>query len=228
MLESCLEIDAKSAYFVSQAPGLADTSSALSIAARHDAWVQRLPTESGDLWDTLVALNAEDRSALFAHCVSQSLNAVHEAYNRRPKALAHADLLATCLQLDMAAVGWQPTVEDYLGRVTKARILQSVHEAKGVEVADRIAQIKKPEMASEAETLLAATGWLPEPLRTPGQGILAPTAGADEALDDVDSTVGADAEVETAAVGGAPAMDDAAQPGDDEDADQDAQLTAAE
>ena len=110
VLESCLEIDAKSATFAAQAPGLADTPSALSIAARHDAWAQRLLAESDDLWDVLVMFDAEDRSALFAHCISQSLNAVHETYNRRPKALAHADLLAACLHLDMAAAGWQPTV----------------------------------------------------------------------------------------------------------------------
>ena len=227
-LESCLEIDTKSAYFVSQAPGLAETSSALSTAARHDAWAKRLPVESADLWDALVALNAEDRSALFAHCVSQSLNAVHEAYNRRPKALAHADLLATCLQLDMAAVGWQPTVEDYLGRVTKARILQAVQEAKGAEVADRIAHLKKPEMATEAETLLAATGWLPEPLRTPGQVMSPLSAVTCEIIDGVSSTADESADVETAAIGGEPAIDDAAHPGDDEDVEQDAQLTAAE
>jgi ParB family transcriptional regulator, chromosome partitioning protein len=227
-LESCLEIDAKSATFASQAPGLADTPSALSIAARHDAWAQRLPTESSDLWDALVALNAEDRSALFAHCVSQSINAVNEAYNRRPKALAHADLLATCLQLDMAAVGWQPTVETYLGRVTKARILQAVQEAKGEAAAQIIDHLKKPEMANEAERLLVATGWLPEPLRTPGLVMSAPTVGASEVSKGTNSTVHPDGEVETAAIGGEPAMDDAAQPGDDEDAEQDARLTAAE
>jgi ParB family transcriptional regulator, chromosome partitioning protein len=227
-LESCLEIDAKSATFASQAPGLADTPSALSTAARHDAWAKRLPAESSDLWDALVALSAEDRSALFAHCVSQSLNAVHEAYNRRPKALAHADLLATCLRLDMAAVGWRPTVETYLGRVTRARILQAVQQAKGEATAQMIDHLKKPEMANEAESLLVATGWLPEPLRTPGMTMMAPTEEASEVVDNHDSTVDPDGEVETAAIGGEPAIDDTAQPGEDEDAEQDARLTAAE
>jgi ParB family transcriptional regulator, chromosome partitioning protein len=227
-LESCLEIDAKSTYFAAQAPGLADTPSALSIAARHDGWAQQLPAESADLWDALVAFTSEDRSALFAHCVSQSLNAVHEAYNRRPKALAHADLLATCLQLDMAAVGWQPTVETYLGRVTKARILQAVREAKGEAAAQMIDHLKKPEMATEAETLLADTGWLPEPLRTSGLVTSPSSTAAGDIADSVATDIDEGVEVETAAIGGEPAMDDAAQPGDDEDAEQDARLTAAE
>ena len=85
-----------------------------------------------------------------------------------PRALVHADLLAQAVDLDMATAGWVPTVDNYLGRITKARILAAVTEAKGPGAADRIAHLKKGEMAAEAETLLADTGWLPEPLRTPG------------------------------------------------------------
>ena len=71
------------------------------------------------------------------------------------------------LGLDMAAAGWTPTVDNYLGRVTKARILEAVREAKGDAAAQLIDHLKKPDMAREAERLLAGTGWLPEPLRTP-------------------------------------------------------------
>jgi ParB family chromosome partitioning protein len=61
-----------------------------------------------------------------------------------------------------------PTVDNYLGRVTKARILEAVREAKGEDAAKRIDHLKKGDMAMEAERLLAGTGWLPEPLRTSG------------------------------------------------------------
>jgi ParB family chromosome partitioning protein len=67
----------------------------------------------------------------------------------------------------MVAAGWTATVDNYLGRVTKARILSAVGEAKGAEVAARLTGLKKPEMAKEAERLLADSGWLAEPLRTP-------------------------------------------------------------
>lgn len=63
-------------------------------------------------------------------------------------------------------------------------------------------------MASEAESLLPETGWLPELLRTPGWAMSAPTEGAGDALDSVDSIVDADAGVQTAAIIGAPAMAD--------------------
>ncbi|MFG1360147.1 MULTISPECIES: ParB/RepB/Spo0J family partition protein [Xanthobacter] len=166
--DSCLELDFKSVGFGTQAPGLNDSFAAEAIRVRHERWAKALPKESAELWDALEGWDADSRSALFAHVASLSVNAVHEAWNRRPRALAHADSLAQAVDLDMAALGWRPTVDTFLGRVTKARILQAVTEVKGQHVAERIAHLKKGDMATEAETLLAETGWLPEPLRTPG------------------------------------------------------------
>ena len=134
---------------------------------------------------TLQAWDVDRRSSLFAHVVSLSVNAVHESWNRRPRALAHADQLAQTVDLDMAAAGWQPTVDNFLGRVTKARILQAVAEAKGQRAADRIEHLKKGDMAAEAETLLAGTGWLPEPLRTPGRSqVETGEAASDSVIDE--------------------------------------------
>ncbi|MET3355545.1 UNVERIFIED_ORG: ParB/RepB/Spo0J family partition protein [Xanthobacter viscosus] len=49
-----------------------------------------------------------------------------------------------------------------------------------------LAHLKKGDMATEAETLLAETGWLPEPLRTPGyaetDGRLAPEPASEETV----------------------------------------------
>jgi len=167
--ESCLELDLKSVSFGSQAPGLNDSASAKGIHDRHDGWAKALPKDPADLWDELHGWEGDRRSGLFAHVVSLSVNAVQEPWNRRPHALAHADRLAGAVSLDMAGAGWKPTIDNYLGRVTKARILQAVAEAKGQRAADRIEHLKKGDMAAEAETLLADTGWLPEPLRTDGQ-----------------------------------------------------------
>lgn len=137
-----------------------------SIRVRHESWSKALPKESADLWDALQEWDGDSRAALFAHIVSLSVNAVYEPWNRRPRAAAHADRLAQAVDLDMAAAGWKPSVDNFLGRVTKARILQAVSQAKGQRAADRIEHLKKGDMAAEAQTLLADTGWLPEPLRT--------------------------------------------------------------
>ena len=167
-LNSCLELDVKSAAFTAQAPGLNDTALARALTDRHQFWLATMPRHPEDLWGALSRLDGPEREALFAHCVSLSVNAVHEAYNRRPKALAHADLLAQAVGLDMAAAGWVPTMDSYLGRVTKARIVQAVREAKGDPAAQAIEPLKKGEMAEKAQELLAGSGWLPEPLRTLG------------------------------------------------------------
>ncbi|TIN95465.1 MAG: ParB/RepB/Spo0J family partition protein [Mesorhizobium sp.] len=164
--DSCLELDLKTVSFGAQAPGLNDSVSAEAIRARHESWTKALPKDSADLWDALRDWDSDSRAALFAHVVSLSVNAVSESWNRRPRALAHADQVADAVDLDMS-VRWKPTVDTFLGRVTKARILQAVAEAKGQRAADRIAHLKKGDMATEATTLLNGTGWLPEPLRTP-------------------------------------------------------------
>jgi len=171
--DSCLEIEAKSVAFGNQAPGLADTNLAAGVDARHRGWADVLPEDPRDLWDGLLALDTAGRDALFAHCVSLTVNAVQEAWSRRPKALAHADRLAVAVSLDMAAAGWAPTVDNFLGRVTKARILDAVRQVKGDAEARSIEHLKKGDMASRAEQLLAGSGWVPEQLRTPGLALAA-------------------------------------------------------
>jgi ParB family chromosome partitioning protein len=165
-IDTCLEMDLKCVAFAAQAPGLNDTALARQMEDRHQAWIAALPKEPADLWDALAEFDGDSQSALLAHCVSLSINAVYEVYNRRPRALMHADRLARAVDLDMVAAGWTPTIETYLGRVTKARILNAVREAKGDRAAQLIDHIKKTEMAEKAQELLAGSGWLPEPLRT--------------------------------------------------------------
>jgi ParB family transcriptional regulator, chromosome partitioning protein len=166
---SCLEITAKSASFSVQAPGLADSVSGQAIEARHQNWAAQLPEREDELWDTLTGFDADRRAALLAHCASLSVNAVQEPWNRSAQRIGHADTLARAVNLDMAAAGWSATVENYLGRVPKARILEAVREAKGEAGVQLIDHLKKPDMAREAERLLAGTRWVPEPLRTPDE-----------------------------------------------------------
>lgn len=173
---SCLEIEARSAGFAAQAPGLAATPPARAIEARHAGWEARLPRDPAALWAFLAGLAAGERMALLAHGVALTVNAVHEPLNRRPQALADADRLADAVGLDLVAAGWAPTAENYLGRVSKAHILAAVREAQGEPAAQLIDHLRKGDMAREAERLLAGTGWLPEPLRRAGAAVDAPEA----------------------------------------------------
>lgn len=111
-------------------------------------------------------LDHDSRMALFAHCVAFTINAVRLPSERRPRAVATADRLADAVLLDITA-HWAPTVRSYLGRVTKTHILDAVREAVSIEAADRMADMKKQDMAEAAEQALVGTGWLPVLMRTP-------------------------------------------------------------
>jgi ParB family transcriptional regulator, chromosome partitioning protein len=171
----CVEIIAKHAYFGNAAPGLRDHHCAKAIDERHDAWAALLPRDAHELWDVLARLELAVQMQLLAHCTSITVNALYEPTNRYNqgqvsahtvnKRIEFADHLARTIGHDMVADGWKPTVANYLGRVTKPRILEAVREARGEEMVGLIDHLKKSDMAKEAERLLDGTGWLPEPLR---------------------------------------------------------------
>lgn len=170
----CIEASVRHVFFPVQAVDLKDSPSAKSVTERHDAWKSDLPADDDALWDWLAALDDASRMALLAHCVSFGVNALYEKADRYGGAvtahgvrqrLAQADRLARAVGLDMVEAGWTPTVANYLGRVTKPRILEAVREAKGEQASQLIDHLKKGDMAKEAERLLADSGWLPEPLR---------------------------------------------------------------
>ena len=172
---NCLEISLRAPSFPAQPPGLQDSIPARAIAARQASWKTKLPASDKDLWTTLTAMDGAAQAELFAHCAAQAVNAIFEPANRvhqgrlsAPEVrgrLEQADRLSRAVGLDMVSAGWKPTADNYLGRVTKHRILQTVREAKGEASAQLIAHLKKPDMAREAERLLEGSCWLPEPLR---------------------------------------------------------------
>ena len=171
----CLEVSVRHVFFSAQSADLKDSTSAKSVAERQEDWEADIPQDEDALWDWLVDLDDASRTALLAHCVSYGVNALSEKVDRYggsgisqhglERRLKQADRIARAVGLDMADAGWRPTVDNYLGRVTKPRILEAVREAKSEASAQLIDHLKKGDMAKEAERLLADTGWLPEPLR---------------------------------------------------------------
>ncbi|MBB2206433.1 ParB/RepB/Spo0J family partition protein [Gluconacetobacter takamatsuzukensis] len=156
----CLEAYVRDIPLRVHAPDMPGSIPAHALRQRNEGWKHDLPEDEEALWLWLDRLDDTSRLALLAHCLSFGVNALYErmppygAVSQRSvsERLARADRLSTALRLDLAEAGWQATVENYLGRVTKARILEAVREARGDEAAER---------------LLEGTGWLPEALRTP-------------------------------------------------------------
>lgn len=162
----CLEVRPTVTPLGSHADGIEDTPLAAKANEAREAWAERMPRDVADLWDFIVGLDDEKRLALLTHCASRTVNALRLPWDRKPRSLQTADRLATTLALDVAK-DWTPTVDSYLGHVTKAHIVEAVTEGVSEDAARRIADMKKPDMAQTAEQLLAGTGWLPAVLRTP-------------------------------------------------------------
>jgi len=201
----CLEAQVREVHLPAQAEDLRDSASAKAIQDRHERWGDHIPADDAALWDWLVDLDDGSRMDLLAHCVSFGVNALYEKPNPYSGAgvsqhgldirLSQADRLARSTDLDMVAVGWRPTVGNYLGRVTKPRILEAVREGAGDRAANLIGHLKKGDMAKEAERLLAETGWLPEPLRMMDDGIeVDPVSGAAAEADDLPDFLSGDGE----------------------------------
>ncbi|MHB0698972.1 ParB/RepB/Spo0J family partition protein [Roseomonas mucosa] len=210
----CLEANVRHIFFSAQSEELKDSPSAQAVNDRHERWGEHIPADDQALWAWLTDLDDGTRLELLALCVSYGVNALFERPNPYSGSgvsqhgldvrLAQADRLARATGMDMVAAGWKPTVSNYLGRVTKPRILEAVREGAGERAAQLIDHMKKGDMAKEAERLLADSGWLPEPLR------LASIDGDQSGPDDQ-----ADTEADTAL------PDFLTEDGEDEDTDED-------
>uniref|UniRef100_A0A6P4FIE2 Uncharacterized protein YubM-like n=1 Tax=Drosophila rhopaloa TaxID=1041015 RepID=A0A6P4FIE2_DRORH len=200
---ACLEGGVRVVGFPIQAPDLGSSLAAHALRARHEGWKQDLPQDEDELWAWLDRLDETSRSALLAHCLSFGVNALFEKVNPHgsvsPRAierrLARSNRLASALRLDPVEAGWQPTVENYLGRVTKPHILDAVREARGEQAAGLIAHLKKADMAREAERLLEGFGWLPEALRAGLPEHAAPDEEQNHTAEDVELPAFLNAEI---------------------------------
>ena len=171
----CVDVSVRHVYMSAQAPDLKDSPVAKAVDDRHAAWEVDLPLgDDAVLWDYLTTLDQGSRLSLLAHCLSFGINALQEKVNPYgagisaiglARRMAQSDILAKAVDLDMVGAGWEPTVDGYLNRVPKVRILEAVREAKGEGTAQLLDHLKKGEMAIEAERLLKGSGWLPEVLR---------------------------------------------------------------
>jgi ParB family transcriptional regulator, chromosome partitioning protein len=167
--KTCLEIQVTHTDLAQSGQETIPTAPAYSrFAELHGWWLLRLPSDVSGLWAWMLKAERETLCDLLAYCAACAVNAVRGPQDSAQSArLAHADQLAQALSLDMTA-WWQPTTENYLGRVSKDRIAEAVREGVSAEAAANMAGMKKAAMAQAAEERLAGKGWLPPILRTLG------------------------------------------------------------
>ena len=144
------------------APDLPESPAAVALREMQQAWAERLPQDDAELFPALLAMGQAELMALLAACVASTVDVV------TPRATPHqpGEELAQAVGLDMAA-WWQPTAEGYFKHVSKAVILQALGEF-APESINRLAKLKKADIASEAERLVDGTGWMPAIFKAAG------------------------------------------------------------
>ncbi|MCA1371575.1 ParB/RepB/Spo0J family partition protein [Bradyrhizobium sp. BRP14] len=144
-----------------------------------------VPGNPRDLWGWCLEQPTATLLDLLAYAAATSVNALQLGHYERRKQGAHADRLSKALKIDMTH-WFEPTAENYFGRISKTGIEQAITEAKGAEFASGISGMKKADAAAYAERQIAGTGWLPGPVR------IAPSA--EQERDRVEDAGGFDAD----------------------------------
>ena len=163
----------------------------MALRELQQAWGEKLPENSAELFAVLLAMEQGELVKLLAVCVASTVDAV------TPRATLHqpGEELAQAMGLDMAA-WWKPTAEGYFKHVSKVVILDAVGEFAPDHV-NRLAKLKKADLASEAERLAKGTGWMPVLFKAKG---LQEVAQEDAAADaEPDSAAAADRAAEALA-----------------------------
>ena len=144
------------------APDWPESPAAVALRELQQVAGKALPEDNAELFTALLAMEQGELVKLLAVCMASTVDVV------TPRATTHQPgaELAQAVGLDMAA-WWKPTAEGYFKHVSKAAILQTVGEFAPDSV-NRLAKLKKADIASEAERLASGTGWMPAIFKAAG------------------------------------------------------------
>jgi ParB family chromosome partitioning protein len=125
-----------------------------------------LPGDPADLLPWLVAQPQEVLLDLLAVVTAANLNAVVARHEPGKERVAHADVMAAAVGLDMG-LWWTPEAS-FLWRLSKVDIAGVMREAGCTDdAAKAVERAPKPEGVLQAERELDGKGWLPAALRAP-------------------------------------------------------------
>lgn len=139
----------------SLAPDWPESPAAVALRDMQQVHAASLPRDSGELFAALLATPQDALVKLLAVCVAPTVDVV----TLRASKDHLGEELAQAVGLDMAA-WWKPTAEGYFRHVSKTAILDAarIFAPSGV---NRLAKLKKGDLATEAERLASGTGWMP-------------------------------------------------------------------
>lgn len=153
-----------------------DTTKASQLLASAESRLNGLPTGAA-LFSRLLAMSNADLLDLLAVCVAQAYTVQSpDPVRRMPRGgFDLAQGMETALGLDMAD-WWHPSIENFLGHVPKAKMIEAVTECVGADAARPIEKMKKTDAIASAASFLEGRRWLPSTLRS----YTAPVVSGDE------------------------------------------------
>ncbi|WP_213957494.1 ParB/RepB/Spo0J family partition protein [Variovorax sp. dw_954] len=144
-----------------EASEYAESPAATLLGEAETMWGDRLPGNPAGLFRWLLAQPQDTLLELLAYCTARSVNAIAA---RTRSTANHSDALAEALGVDLAD-WWIPSAGRYLNHVSKAKALEAVKEATGVDPTQAAVGMKKPDLVSYCASKLEGTRWVPAPLR---------------------------------------------------------------
>ena len=167
--ETCLEVKLTSEKLETSIKNPTACKGIVTMDDLRENYGHTIPGNPHHLWEWCLEQPTATLLDLLAYAAAKSVNALQLGHYERRKQRAHADRLAQALKIDMTQ-WFEPTAENYFGRVSKTGIEQALIEAKGADFASGVSGMKKADAAAYAERQIAVTGWLPALLK------VAPTA----------------------------------------------------
>lgn len=126
------------------------------------SWALRLADRGDADWLPYFLAKGHDFVCEFiAWAVSQSLTGIQSRATKPTRMQIHG--LAEAVNLDMKH-WWKPTGEQYFSMMPRAKIVATVSQVCGAEVAQPLLKMSKAEVVAKAEQLMANSGWLPWPM----------------------------------------------------------------
>ena len=119
-----------------------------------------------ELWKWCLGRSEETLLSFLAFVTAKSVNAIQiKGQSDHALRLAHADGLAQALHINMNR-WFMPTAENFFNRISKPQIADAL-AAAGKPADTAKLNLKKAQLSAAAESEVAGTGWLPEPVRIP-------------------------------------------------------------
>lgn len=133
--------------------------------AAHKHWASRLPKDVSGLWNWCLEQKRATLLDLLAFMAADSVDCISSKHAHHSAAqLAHADALASTVNLDIAA-WYRPTADGYFGKISKPAIIAAIAEATGKQAAPARAKLTRADLAKRAAKMIAPTNWVPAQMR---------------------------------------------------------------